>query len=66
MLERIGDIIIAEIVDAIMVSKKKDEIMDYIMEVAEKCADLCYVDENVRVLNEYKILINNLIKMLKL
>lgn len=64
--KRLGDKLIAELVDAIKASDKKEQIEEYITEVADNCANLCYAGEGLRVLNEYKILIDNIIKELKL
>lgn len=41
-------------------SDKRLEIEKYISEVAERCAELCKIGESLRVLNEYKIMIDNL------
>ena len=64
--KRLGNKLIAEIVDAVNASNKQDEINSYIEEVAQSCVRLCDKGEHLRVLNEYKILIDNIRKELNL
>lgn len=58
----LNDNLITEIIEKVEASDKKDTIYKYIAEVAENCAKLCKKGENLRVLNEYKLLIDNLRK----
>lgn len=58
----LNDKLIAELIAKIEGSDKKDELKQYINEVAERCVGLCRNGESVRVLNEYKFLIENLRK----
>ena len=63
---RLGDKFIAEIVDAVKDSDKREDINLYIEEVAQGCVLLCKKGEHLRVLNEYKILLDNIRKELNL
>lgn len=58
----LNDKLIAKIVESAETSGKKDKVEKYIGEVAERCCKLCAKGENLRVLNEYKLMIENLRK----
>ena len=58
----LNDKLIAELIAKIEGSDKKDELKQYINEVSVRCVGLCRNGESVRVLNEYKFLIENLRK----
>ena len=60
--KNLDDNLISEIIERAEVSEKRDKIYKYIAEVAENCAKLCVKGENLRVLNAYKLLIDNLKK----
>lgn len=58
----LNDKLIVELITKIEESDRKNDINQYIKEVAERCAALCRNGECVRVLSEYKLLIENLRK----
>jgi hypothetical protein len=55
-----------EIVKNINASDKKDTYYKYIAEVVDKCVRLIKAEENERVLNEYKFMVQNLKKEFEL
>ncbi len=60
----LNDEVIANLIESIENSEKRQLIHDYISEVTQTCVSLCSKGENVRVLNEYKIMIKNIRKHL--
>lgn len=60
----LNDEVIADLIESIENSEKRQLIHDYISEVTQTCVNLCNKGENVRVLNEYKIMIKNIRKHL--
>lgn len=60
----LNDEVIANLIESIENSEKRQLIHDYISEVTQTCVSLCNKGENVRVLNEYKIMIKNIRKHL--
>ncbi len=59
--KNLDDKLIAEIIEKVETSYKKDLIYKYISDVSENCAKLCAMGENLRVLNTVKLMIDNLI-----
>lgn len=59
--KKLDDKLIAEIIEKVETSYKKDLIYKYISDVSENCAKLCAMGENLRVLNTVKLMIDNLI-----
>ena len=59
-----GDKLIAAIIEGADRSDKKDKIYAYISETAQRCVQLCGTGENLRVLNEFKFMVENLAKEL--
>lgn len=56
----LSNALIVELMQKIDGSIKRDEIYNYICEVAQNCVNLCRKGQNTRVLNEFKFLIDNL------
>lgn len=59
--KNLDDKLIAEIIEKVETSYKKDLIYKYIADVSKNCAKLCAMGENLRVLNTVKLMIDNLI-----
>ena len=64
--KNLDDNLIAEIIEKVETSYKKDLIYKYISDVSENCAKLCAMGENLRVLNAVKLMMDNLINELDL
>ena len=63
MAQRItDDRLIAAIIERAENSAEKDRVNAYVAEVAERCLQLCKEGQHLRVLNEYKFLVENLRK----
>lgn len=58
----LSDELVASIVEKIESSDRKADLCKYISETTERCAALCEKGEQVRVLNEYKIMLEVLKK----
>ncbi len=67
MAERItDDKLIAAIIERAEASENINEINAYIAQVADRCLRLCKTGLNLRVLNEYKFMVENLRKKFNL
>ncbi|MDE7306233.1 MAG: hypothetical protein K2N33_02465 [Clostridia bacterium] len=57
---------LAQLIDKFQMSDKKEQLNDYIICVVTDCARLCTAGLNIRVLNEFKFMVENLRKELEL
>lgn len=62
----LDDNLIAELIERIKKSYKKDTIYKYISDAAENCVKLCANGENIRVLNAVNLMLENLTKEFEL
>ena len=62
----LNDKLIAAIIEKAECGKRREDLNQYISEVAERCANLCRNGEHLRVLSEYKFMIDNLRKRFNL
>ena len=61
----ISDKRLAKLIDKFQGSDKKEQLNDYIVCVVTDCARLCAAGLNIRVLNEFKFMLENLAKELE-